>query len=231
MALNAKKAGGAASTRVEQDNLDPGSYPARLVQIIDLGLQPQRPYQGKDKPPMPEIMLAYELVDVFMKDEDGKELEDKPRWISETIPFHNLRAEKAKSTIRYYSFDPNEEFEGDFTKLIGMPITVTVINNKVGEKVYDNVGTTSAMRAKDAAKCPDLVNPAKVFTLDEPDMDIFNTLPGWLQDKIKGNLEYEGSALQKLTGNNKPTAKAPPKEVKNEKPADKDEDDNEDAPY
>lgn len=227
MALNAKKAGGAASTRVEQDNLDPGSYPARLVQIIDLGLQPQRPYQGKDKPPMPEIMLTYELVDVFMKDEDGKELEDKPRWISETIPFHNLRAEKAKSTIRYYSFDPNEEFEGDFTKLIGMPITVTVINNKVGEKVYDNVATTSAMRAKDAAKCPDLVNPAKVFTLDEPDMDIFNALPGWLQDKIKGNLEYEGSVLQKLAG--KATAKsAPPKE-----PEKKVEDagSDEDAPY
>ena len=227
MALNARKvANNGGGNRVEQENLDPGSYPARLVQILDMGLQPQRPYQGKEKPPMPEITLTYELVDVFMKDADGKELEDKPRWVSETIPLHNLKAEKAKSTQRYYAFDPNEEFEGDFTKLISMPITVTIVNNKVGDKIYDNIATTSAMRAKDAAKCPELVNKPKVFVLDEPDMEVFNSLPQWLQDKIKGNLEYEGSALQKLSG--KAPAKLPVKEPEKKV---EDAESDEDAPY
>ena len=231
MALNARKvANSGGGNRVEQENLDPGSYPARLVQIIDMGLQPQRPYQGKDKPPMPEIALTYELVDVFMKDADGKELEEKPRWVSETIPLHNLKADKAKSTQRYYAFDPNEEFEGDFTKLIGMPITVTIVNNKVGDKVYDNIATTSAMRAKDAAKCPELVNKAKVFVLDAPDMEVFNSFPQWIQDKIKGNLEYEGSALQKLAGKVNVPAKSKEAPQTNT-PANENEDDNQDAPY
>lgn len=79
MGLNAKKAAG-GSDRVAQEVLEPGVYPARLVQLIDLGVQPQRPFQGKDKPPAQEIMITYEFTDEFLKDEDGNEIEDKPRW-------------------------------------------------------------------------------------------------------------------------------------------------------
>lgn len=54
------------------------------------------------------------------------------------------------------------------------------------------------MRPKEAAKAPELVNPVKVFDIDEPDMEIFWSLPEWLQNKIKENLEYGGSVLEKL---------------------------------
>lgn len=217
---------------VPQENIEPGTYPGRLVQVIDLGLQPQRPYQGKEKAPVNEIMLTYELVDTFMKDKDGNELEDKPRWISETLPFYGLFADKAKSTQRYLAFDPDQTHDGDFAQLVGMPINVTVVNNAVGEKVYDNVGTISAMRARDAAKCPELKNPTKVFDLDNPDIQTFNALPEWLREKIKGNLNYQGSPLQKLLGAAAPEKeKAPPAKVqKQEAPAPAGEE-NEDLPY
>lgn len=199
MALKAPK-GAPKGNFIPQANIEPGTYPARLVQVIDLGLQPQKAYQGKEKPPANEIMLTYELVDTFMKDADGNDLEDKPRWISETLPFYGLFADKAKSTQRYLAFDPKEDFEGDFAQLIGKPINVTVVNNAVGEKVYDNIATVSAMRPKDADKCPELVNPSKLFDLDAPDMEVFNALPEWLREKIKSNLKFQGSPLQKLTG-------------------------------
>jgi hypothetical protein len=91
---------------VEQPNIDPGVYPARIVQIIDFGLQPQKPYKGEEKKPQYEIGITYELVDVFMIDKDGNEVEDKPRWISETLPFYGLEADRAKSTQRYNAADP-----------------------------------------------------------------------------------------------------------------------------
>jgi hypothetical protein len=228
MALNAKKAGNGGNTNTTpQPNIEPGVYPARLVQLVDLGLQPQKAYQGKDKPPVQEIYLTYELVDTFMKDAAGNDLEDKPRWISETLPFYGLFADKAKSTQRYLAFDPKEEFDGEFSKAVGMPINVAVVSNQVGEKIYDNVATISAMRPRDADKCPELVNPSKVFDLDAPDMDVFNALPKWLQDKIKGNLNFNGSPLDKILGGNAPKAveKAPKKAV--EKAAVEDDD----APY
>jgi hypothetical protein len=233
MALNAKKIGNGGGNRTPQANIEPGTYPARLVQIIDLGLQAQRPYQGKDKPPAQEIMLTYELVDTFMVDEKGEELTDKPRWISETLPFYGLYADKAKSTQRYNALDPSGEFDGDFAKAIGQPINVTIVNNAVGDKVYDNIATISAMRPRDADKCPELVNPAKLLDLDAPDLDVFNALPEWLREKIKGNLNYKGSPLEQLLGGggDRPrSAKAPAaKPPKAEEPPAEAED--EDAPY
>jgi hypothetical protein len=54
------------------------------------------------------------------------------------------------------------------------------------------------MRAKQAEALPALVNPTKVFDPDSPDMKVFWSLPEWLRDIITSNLEYEGSALEKL---------------------------------
>jgi len=235
MGLNAKKVGGGngGGNRVPQANIEPGTYPARLVQIIDLGLQAQRPYQGKDKPPAQEIMLTYELVDTFMLDEDGNELEDKPRWISETLPFYVLYADKAKSTQRYNAIDPTGEYDGDFAKAIGTPINVTIVNNAVGDKVYDNIATISAMRPRDADKCPELVNPSKLFDLDNPDMEVFNALPEWLRDKIKSNLNFKGSPLEAAVGNAPAPAKEKAKkaEAKKPEPAAADEGDGDNNPF
>lgn len=203
MSLNAKKApkaGNGGGNRVEQAPFEDGSYPARVVQILDLGMQPQQPYQGKEKPPAHEMMVTYEFLDEFCVDEEGNELEDKPRWLSETFPLYNLDADKAKSTKRYNALDPDLDHDGDFTALVGSTCTVTVVQNpgkgKNAGKIYNNIANVAPMRPKDAAKAPELVNPPKVFLLDEPDLEVFQSLPEWLQDKIKGNLEYECSPLQ-----------------------------------
>lgn len=210
MALNASKvAGGNGGNRVEQEALEAGTYPARLVQVLDLGLQPQRPYQGQEKPPMNEIMLTYELADEFMKDEDGNDIEDKPRWQSEIIPLHNLKADKAKSTKRYEALDPNGNYGGDFSQCVDTPVNVTLVQNKSADgKIYVNVAGITSMRSKDAQKAPELKNPPKVFDLDAPDLEIFGSLPEWVQEKIKKNLNYQGSPLQvALEGGEKPKKK------------------------
>ena len=217
--LNAKKVASSNTNRVEQEPLDTGSYPARVVQIIDLGIQPQRPFQGEEKAPCHEIMLTYECLDEFCVDEDGNELEDKPRWLGETFPFRSLMAERAKSTKRYKALDPEDAHDGDFTALIGTPCVITVVNSEGKDrnagKIYNNIGNVSAMRSKDAQKAPELKNEPKVFVLDEPDMEVYLSLPTWIQDKIKANLEYEGSALQEALRAPqkaaKPEGKATPK--------------------
>lgn len=210
MALNLNTIPGANTKKyAKQLNIDPGTYPGRVVQIIDLGLQPQRPYQGQDKPPAQELMVTYELVDEFMKDEEGNDILDKPRWISETYPLRNLDQEKARSTHRYEAFDPDHsKFEGDFTKVLTLPCNVTIVNNVNGEKVYDNVANVTAMRPRDAMQCPELKNPAVVFDTENPDVDVFKKFPKWIQEKITSNLNFQGSKLQELVKNM-------PKEVDN----------------
>lgn len=189
---------------IKQEHLAVGGYPCRIVQIIELGLQAQRPYKGEEKAPQPEIQITYELADEFMLDKDGEEVLDKPRWISEQIPFYNLKSERAKSTQRYMTLDPQIKLGGDFTKLLKAPCIVNIVVNpgkgQHAGKTFNNVLNVSAMRPKEMQKAPELVNPPVFFDLDICDMEIFNSLPEWIQDKIKGNLNFNGSALQNKLG-------------------------------
>lgn len=191
MAIRAKKSEGSGTVAPA---LEPGTYPARLVQIIVLGTQPQRPYQGQPRDPAEDIRFTYELVDEFLQDEDGNDLEDKPRWVSEDIRFSD--SEKSNCTKRYKAFDPENKDDKDWEKQITKPCMVTLNqyqSGKPGEKVTRNgVVSVVAMRAKDAEKCPELVNDPKVFNIYEPDLEILGSLPQWLQDKIRLAPEFSG---------------------------------------
>lgn len=177
-------------------------------------------------------MLTYELSDCYMLDEDGKELEDKPRWVSETLPFYGLFADKAKSTARYLAFDPTQAFDGDFSQAVGMACNVTIVNNVVGDKTYSNIGNVASISAKKAAAMEDIKNPTKVFDLDDPDMEVFNALPEWIREKIKGNLNFKGSPLEGLLAKGGEKAKAKEEKApKADKKAPEPEDDDENNPY
>lgn len=224
MALNSSTIKGSNAPRTPQADIEPGVYPSRIVQIIDLGLQTQRPYQGKEKNPANEILLTYELVDCFMVDKDGVEQLDKPRWVSETLPLYNIEfADKAKCTQRYKAADPNNVFGGDFSRIADIPVNISLVQNKQGEKVYTNVAALAAMRPKDAEKCPPLQNPVKLFDLDAPNMEVYKALPDWIQEKLQKNLNFNGSKLQKLLGAAPVIAEAAPapQEVLPEETADK----------
>ena len=201
MTLNANKVSGGGGKKYP--HIEAGAYPGRLVQLVSLGLQPQRPFKGEDKPPAQELMLTYELSDEFLVDDDGEEMKDKPRWQTETLPFYPLSSDKAKCTKRYKVLDPNVVHGGDWNALLGSPCIITItVSEKPDGKVYNNVGGISTMRAKDVEKLPPLVNPTRVFDWETPDMEVWAVLPDWIQDKIKNNLEFEGSVLQNELNNN-----------------------------
>lgn len=210
MSLNARKVKSVAKGP-QQEAMDAGTYPARLVQVIDCGVQEQRPFKGEAKPPAHEVMWTYEFLDEFCKDENGEDQEDKPRWLSETFPLHSLEADLAKSTKRYYALDPEEVHEGDHARLVGSACMVTINQYESKGVLRNGVSSVAAMRPKEAAKAPELVNAPKVFLIDEPDLEVFKSFPDWLQDKIKGGLEFKGSPLDEALNGGERPAKAKPK--------------------
>ena len=203
MALNAKNAPKAGGNFKEENPLEPKMYPARVVQVFDLGLQPQRPFKGKEKDPAHAIQITYELSHEFMLDEDGNPDATKPRWLHEDFPFHNLENDKARSTKRYNAIDPTGSLDGDLTAIVGMPcqVMVTKVPDKKNEGYFKNyVGDVSPAVELDGYVQPELVNPTSVLDLSAPDVAVFNKLPEWLQKKIKANLEYAGSPLAVALG-------------------------------
>lgn len=195
---------------------DPGTYPARLLNIIDFGLQAQI-YKGESKPPAREMSTTYELLDEFLKDEEGEDMLDKPRVVSESYALRNLDNDKAKSTERYYALDPNEEAKGDWAKLIGKPVLVTIIINEKAGKVYNNISGTSTMRAREVEKAPKLVNDSFVFELSDTSKESlqrYSDFPQWIKDKIGKGLEWQGSDFQIALEGFKPVAKDTKSETK-----------------
>lgn len=194
--------------RVEQPEFEATNYPCRVAQVIDMGLQHKSEWDdvakkyspATDKAPVHMLMLTYEFVTEFMKDEAGNDVEDKPRWLSEDFPIYALDSELATSTKRMKAFDPSfSKFKGDFVALAGEPCTVTIGHRKGGKSKIGNVSPPMK-----GFPVPELKNPVKVFTLDEPDVEIFKSLPTWLQEKIQGNLEYAGSPLEAILGGAQP---------------------------
>lgn len=237
MALNAGKIqnNGGGNNGPKQEPIEAGTYPVRLVQVLDLGIQKQRPYKGEEKPPCQMISLTYEFLDEFCLDEDGEEMEDKPRWLSEDIPLRSLEADLATSTKRCKALDPDLDSGGDFTRLLGAPAMVTVVNRSKGDKVYTNITGLAQMSAKQAKKAPELVNPSKFLDLDEPDLEIFRSLPNWVQEKIEAALNFDETKLAELIENGgepeapeekeeKPKAKEKAKAKKEPEPEEDDDD-------
>lgn len=199
--------------KVEQPALKPGGKPARVVRIVDLGLQPQKSFDGKkEKRPMNMVQLTYELSHEFMVDEEGKPREDKPRWIDEDFPLYNLVADRAKSTARYQAIDPDKAADGDFSKIGGFPCTVVVVNNpgkgKHLGRTFSNVGDVTPAPNVPGYVQPELKNPVLVFEMDNPNLEVFNQLSPRTQETIKSALNFKGSKLEKLLGGSSDTSPA-----------------------
>ena len=214
------------------DPLDTGSYPGRVVRVYDLGLQPQRTFPGNPpKGPAHEIHVTYELADEFLKNDAGEDLVDKPRWVSESFVLHPLSSDLATSTKRMKAIDVDDELDGDWTEALSRPIMINIVQNAKGDKIYENVQSLSPMRKKDADKLDPLVNEAKFFDLQAPDLELYNSLPKWLQEKIASNLEFAGSPLEKLL-KGAPTKEAKATVKQAAKPAPEASDDaDQDAPW
>ena len=193
MSLSAKNVPMSGGKFTPAAPLEVGNYPCRVAQIIDMGLQPQDPYENIPKQPENEIMVTYEFTDEFLKDEAGEDIMDKPRFMSETFTLKSHKSEKAKSTLRMKALDPSGALDWDWSLV---PNTACVVTTGLTSGGKGKVANVSPMRAKDVANTPELVNPPKVFTLAAPDLTVFMSMPEWVQTKIKENLNFNGSPLQ-----------------------------------
>ena len=167
-----------------------GNYPARLAQVIELGLQPMEDYTTKEaKDPKPRCMLTFEFPTETI--EVGGE--EKPRWYGKeyTLSGHEMAAlPKVVSAL-----DPGGE-ETDLSKLLSRAVMVEIGTTSGGKAKVVNVSKLMKGLTVDQ-----LVNDPVVFSLDNPDKKVFEKFPQWIREKIEGALDYEGSHAEAvLTG-------------------------------
>ena len=174
--------------------IEAGQQLARIVQVIDLGLQTQRPFKGEEKGPAYEVYLTFEFPD--QRIEIGGE--SKPMWKSTRF---KLSSDDRSTCFKWYNrLDPKGLQGGEWTKLVDTPCIAFVAHaqgkGKNANRTFDNV--TDVMAVMKGLTVAPLENPSVTFDLTKPNEDVFKAFPDWLQNVIKENLEYDGSKLQRM---------------------------------
>jgi hypothetical protein len=157
-----------------------GQYVARCYRIIDLGTQTSTGAFGTKE--QHKVMIAWELLD------DPKMDDNRPYTVSQwyTVSLH----EKAKlradlESWRGKKFTP-EELEGfDLGNVLGTYCMIQVVHSDDGK--YANVQTIMAYKGDK----PKPVNENVVFDIDNPDMDVFNSLSDNMKGKIMQSPEWQ----------------------------------------
>lgn len=180
--LNIKQANGGGNSQKYDYIPDEGVHLGVIIQVLDLGIQEQRPFQGKPKDPARMIRVTYELSHE-LRDFDG---EEKPLIVSEEFPFFS--SEKSRCYKRLNAIDPGfKNTGGDWSKTAGKAVQVQIVHRTVekdgGSKTYANIGSVSPLM-KGMAAPEETFNDVLVYSTDTPDAEVFDKLPEFLQEKI-----------------------------------------------
>jgi hypothetical protein len=187
-----------------------GMHLARCYRIIDLGTQKSE-YMGKEKY-VPKVMIQFE---VHGEDERGNALVTQDgRPLSIAKSFSLTLAEK--STLRkdlqmWRGRDfTAEELRGfELKNVLGAWAMLSVIHTESNGKTYTNIAGINPVPANmKKAGLPQGVNELKIFSIEDPDMELFDTFSENLKNKISSSPEWKereagvtegiGSAMSKI---------------------------------
>ena len=175
MALTVKENGGSRVAPMEA-----GTYPARCVGVIDLGVQ----YNEKWDKRQEKLRLIFEFPTERVEMDGG----DKPRWLSKKYTASlNEKAELYRDLCawRGVPFTPEELNGFDMRKLLGAPCMVCVVNHERNGNTYTDI--TAISRAMKGMEVPPLENEALLFDMDgdvEEAKAVFEKLPQWMRDEV-----------------------------------------------
>jgi hypothetical protein len=169
--------------------VEAGTYPARCYRMIEVGTV-EETFEGKTKT-LKKVNLTWELpteLSVF-HDDKGEE----PFVVSKMFTL----SMNEKSTLRKMlegwrgkAFNEDEAKRFDITVLLGKECLLSIIHkpSKDGSKTYAEISSIS--KIPKGMTCPPQINPSTVLSFDTWDQGLFESLPEFLQDKIKSSEEY-----------------------------------------
>jgi hypothetical protein len=184
MALIAKQSKNSGSFKL----VPAGMHLARCYRIIDLGTQPTK---FGDKL---QVMIQFE---VHGEDDEGNPLltsYGEPLSISKTYTnslneASNLSAHLESWRGVAFTFADRKGF--DLQKILGIWGMVTVVHSVDGDKQYANIdGINPVPAAIKKHGLPEGVNPLKSFDIDNPDMELLESLGKYTKDKIMSSPEW-----------------------------------------
>jgi len=171
----------------------PGTHLARCYRIVDLGTQ-ETNYQGKVNH-QKKMMIQWE---VHGQDDNGYALITKagePMSISKNYTAsldENARLRKDLISWRGKAFTPEEIKGFDLKNVLGAWCMLGIIETQGKEgKTYSNVDTITPVHPIIKKNgLPQHFNTTGIFSIETPDMELFETFSDYLKAKIMATPEW-----------------------------------------
>jgi hypothetical protein len=174
------------SVKKDYGRLSEGTHFSRIVQIVDLGVQPMTDWKtGEVKDPAPRVMFTFEVGSerIDIENEDGTTT-NRPRWIQKEYTASNHEKATLSAVVATLKSDAVS-----LAELLDMPVMIAVGSTSSG-----NAKVLQVMRVPAGVSVPPLENPPVAFDFGTPDKTSFDMLPKWIQGKIKEAGNYQDIA-------------------------------------
>lgn len=177
--------------------LEAGSYFATTIGIIDIGEQFVKYEKEKQGKYVDKILAVFEITGECVE-ADG---ELKPRWLSKEFTNSiNKRSALYESIPAWLGRELTEqELEDGFdvSQLLGKACTVEVRLSADGE--YNNIKSIGGIPK--GVPVPEAQSETMLFDIDEPDTEVLEKLPEWIQNKIKKSTQWQQNAPDEALDN------------------------------
>jgi len=184
--------------------IPPGSYIARCYLLVDMGEQLSDGKFGQSV--QHKIRLGWE---VFGEDEAGApltvEFEGVQRQMTIGKTYTLSLNEKAGlrkdlTSWRGRDFTPDELEGFDITNILNVYCMLNITTSEKDGKTYTNISAITPLPSALKNAKPAADHEPVMFNLDEPDWQVFETLPEWLSDTIKKSPQYAELAAMPREG-------------------------------
>lgn len=157
---------------------------ARCFAVIDLGTHFDQKWDKETH----MVRLGFELPKALRN--DGKPFAIYKRY---TLSHHEKSRMRADLQAWYgKTFDTaalNKAGGFDLVKLIGRTAFINITHDENDGNTYANISAIGPLPK--GMDCPDAINPQVIFSLDEFDQNVFDSLTEKTQEQIKASGEYK----------------------------------------
>jgi hypothetical protein len=175
----------------------PGAFPARCVQIIDLGTHRETFAKSRKEKLIRKVRIGWELPTqkATFDEEKGEESfvigQDYTQSLGERA---NLRIMLESWRGRAFTADELQGF--DLKVLLGKACFLNIIHKKSETTKREYAQVTSVMKLPEGVTCPKATMPKVIYDIDQGETGSFSQLSEYLQNRIKESEEWRDHPVE-----------------------------------
>lgn len=174
-----------STNKIDWGRVDDGTYPARIAQVVDFGIQPQTAWDtGEPIESKPIVYVCWEFPTSRVEFDNDEGTTSLPRWQGKEYPVS--KHEKSNLMKLVGTLKPNLR---TIDELSNLPSMVQIGSTKGG-----NAKVAAVLQPMQGMDVAELENDAVFFDFDHPTQETFEALKFWQQKKIRAAENYTGFA-------------------------------------